>query len=629
MQIIALQLDLARQKESLSFIKSYADFAKQNGYNTMILYLENAVRTKSAPFFHESETYSVEEMCEIVSYMEGIGLDVIPAFENLGHMEKFLEYDELKKHAEGKDGNGGRGWGNENYPNGTNVCVSDEEFRNFADEYIKEVASLFHSEFIHMGLDEVFEFAVCKRCEKELETTTKETLFYHHVMHCRELVKSLGRRMMMWDDFFEYYNVVDRLPRDIVMCCWSYGFIGDEILGHWTGRVRRDPLRIYDTLGFNYLFCTWAPSGISSYRLETLTAYAEKYRPMGAVMTMWECSNRFYLGSYPQIAYAGALWNGRKAEKAEIYKSVLEDSRAAELVAAMQFPSVSLGFSRISAMSECDYLTRYMTRSHLAFFLRELAPCLERTEGRAKDVLQDIVDCAYESLLNLRWQYLGVRYFNATETGSFDVRAFRDEAEEISAGYRELEKNTLALWEKYHGEIESCKDALSKKFRDAQKLFAEQAAGLSGERHGIFYFDGMLPEVYATVRARIELIYRDGEKELIYDGGLKPFTDCYDAGGMYTIRFLAKPKPAEEALFTVYGEGCLYPSGFRYLADGTKYRVAEVRRICGFVEHEEHLITPDSSFAIMGLGDGRKHLDNLTLARVENTVSVRFVKVEK
>jgi hypothetical protein len=42
MELICLQIDLARQKERVDFVKSYMDFAVQNGYNSVLLYLEAA-----------------------------------------------------------------------------------------------------------------------------------------------------------------------------------------------------------------------------------------------------------------------------------------------------------------------------------------------------------------------------------------------------------------------------------------------------------------------------------------------------------------------------------------------------------------------------------------------------------
>ena len=51
MEIIAVQLDLGRQKERFDYIKSFVDNAKKWGYNTIILYIECSIRTKVTPFF--------------------------------------------------------------------------------------------------------------------------------------------------------------------------------------------------------------------------------------------------------------------------------------------------------------------------------------------------------------------------------------------------------------------------------------------------------------------------------------------------------------------------------------------------------------------------------------------------
>ena len=47
---MCLQLGLARQKENVEYIKSYIQFAKQNGYNAVLVYLENVVRTSKTEF---------------------------------------------------------------------------------------------------------------------------------------------------------------------------------------------------------------------------------------------------------------------------------------------------------------------------------------------------------------------------------------------------------------------------------------------------------------------------------------------------------------------------------------------------------------------------------------------------
>ena len=187
LQLRCLQLDLARQKETLEFIKSYVDFAKEHGYNAVLLYLENAVRTPDTAFFNPDNTYSMEEMKEVVEYANAQEMMLIPAFENLGHLEKFFAYPQLQhiaecEHAETEGRGILRGYGNVG-------CTQKAEFYDFIDKYITDVASLFDAPYIHMGLDEPFDFAVCPRCRAEMQKgKTKADLFYEHVMQDRKSV---------------------------------------------------------------------------------------------------------------------------------------------------------------------------------------------------------------------------------------------------------------------------------------------------------------------------------------------------------------------------------------------------------------------------------------------------------
>lgn len=188
-----LQLDLARQKENLEFIKSYADFAAESGYNALILYLENAVRTKDTSFFDPDETYSEQEISEIVDYAEARGLDVIPALENLGHLEKFFMYPELENLSEITDyQREGRGF--DPFKRGACGCITNPDLLKFTDKYIRDVCALFRSKYVHMGLDEPFDLAVCERCKSALAAgSTKSDLFLAHILHTYELCKSMGK----------------------------------------------------------------------------------------------------------------------------------------------------------------------------------------------------------------------------------------------------------------------------------------------------------------------------------------------------------------------------------------------------------------------------------------------------
>lgn len=633
LQLKCLQIDLARQKERVEFVKSYADFAAKYGYNALVLYLENAVRTPSTPFFREEETYSAEEISEIVRYAEGLGLDVIPALENLGHLEKFFLYPELEELSEITDvTTQGRGF--DNYPRGACGCVTNPKLNEFFDRYLEEVCSLFHSDYVHMGLDEPFDLAVCDRCRAAIASgKEKSELFLGHILHTYGLCKKMGKTMMMWDDFFEYADIVYRLPRDIVLCNWNYVFVGDEPQGHWTNRVKKDWFRLYDELGFKYLFCVYAHRASSAYNVDTFTSYAEKYHPLGAVMTTWRRSDSFYQGAYPVIAYAGMKWSGKAdtyGGKTDVYASVLGGNRrAAELLAAMNIVECG-GVPDVSRTCENDYMLKLTYRDALKPVTDRLREYALSAEEEARDILTDIYDYTYEIYLTLLLQKLAVDLYDGYETGRRDKDCLLRRIDEIAAGFAAIKRNGDALWEKYRSGIESFWNRYENKFREiGNRLNTMRECVLSDHSYGVLYAELMLYDPYPTVRNEVCVRYADGTEETVYRGSLKPSVALFEWGGCYGYRFAVRAQKIEYVDFTVYGEGALYPTHFRYVADGKKHVAARAERICGRVSRTENLLYDDTRFAEMGTDDGTAHFNDIDLSKERHTVRVYFRPLAK
>lgn len=61
-QLRLAQLDLARQMETLPYIRDFIDFAARCGYNGVMLYLEDRIKTKSYPFPKDHECYTEEDI---------------------------------------------------------------------------------------------------------------------------------------------------------------------------------------------------------------------------------------------------------------------------------------------------------------------------------------------------------------------------------------------------------------------------------------------------------------------------------------------------------------------------------------------------------------------------------------
>lgn len=628
MELICLQIDLARQKENSEYIKSYIDFAKENGYNSLLVYLENAVRTENTEYFKREETYSKAEIAELVNYGESKGVELIPAFENLGHLEKFMAYPQLSHISECEDAQKeGRALAT---GLGTCGCTQKPELYAFLDKYITEVASLFKSKYVHMGLDEPFDFAVCERCRAEMEKgASKAELFYRHVMHSYELIKGIGKTMMMWDDFFQYADIVERLPREIVFCNWNYYFIGEEPGGHWTNRIKRDWFAYYDKLGFRYMLCTYASSASSTYNVDSFTDYAAKYRPMGALMTAWERSQILYLGMYPLIAYAGKKWNGEiktEEDKVAIYAKYLGSTACAEVVLSLQIPSFYWGNESVGGRCENDYYLKMLHRDQLKWAVKALASYLPTANGLQKDVLSCIYNFVFERYLGLLTERLGGEIFDHYEAKTKSLAYFTEKLDEIAAGYAETESSWKSLWEKYRKGIVSCKNSFAKKYEGKRAMLEQIKADIAkNEGCAVVYADMMMHDGYGTPRADIRVKYEDeAEESVLYQGGVKGTYVGFELGGCYTLRFAAKKKKIEWLTFTAWGEDALYPTHFRYTLNGNKYVVATVETLSGKTENVENLLYNDTRFASVGFNDGLAHFNDIGLCKTRSTVKVTF-----
>ena len=642
MEIIAVQLDLGRQKERFDFIKSFVDNAKKWGYNTIILYIECSIRTKVTPFLAEDDTYSLDEIKEIADYIEASGLNAVPAFENFYHIEKMLQYKEGAWLSEFKDERTeGRGWAPERFKRGAVGCTSNPDFNKFFDAYITEVCSVFHGEYIHMGLDEIFEFAECPKCKARLKNgVTKKDIFFAQVMHNYELVKGMGKTMLMWDDFFEYYDIVSDLPRDIILCHWNYNFVGSETKGHWTNRVRKDWLSIYDRLGFKYVFCAYGSEASSTYNVDTLTAYALKHKPIGAILTTWERAASFYNGIYPLIALCGKLWNGQIDsfdDKVMVYEEVIGDREIAKLLLENQVLTSCLLGTNIGVKAEDDNFVKGLYRGVLKNFVEKLRACLAdetRISGEKRDILLDIYDFAYEKYLTYKINALGCKVFDEYEKENFGFRTadFAEifaELDEAEKGFEEINLNADYLWKKYRDGIKSSGGLMEAEKERRKSLVGNiKHAIVENKGCGVLYLDTVTPDGFGTPKMKITVKYsgENSEKEL-YFGSVKPEAVTFDLGGTSTVRFAMENKPVEYVLLESFGEDSIYVSNVRLLVGGIKYSVCKAEKTSGKVVNEQNIEKCDTTFSELGSHDILAHLDDIKLARIPNGVKLAFGKI--
>ncbi len=623
LDIVALQIDLARQVESVQYIKDYIDFAKENGYNTVFLYLEATVKVACVPFFNDDESYTPDEIREIVAYGNEKGIDIIPALENLAHIENFFRHKELEDLSECEntaiDGRGihaGRG---------DCICTNNPKAIAFLDTYYRQVIELFTSEYVHAGLDEPFDFAVCPVCTEKLKNgATKADFFYDHVMHTYDLVKSLGKKMMMWDDFFVYLDIAHRLPRDIIMCTWNYSFIQDEIPGHWINCKKRDWLKYYDELGFTYMFCTYANKSGSLFNIDSLTNYSDKYHPMGALMTAWIRTTNHYLCSYPVIAYAGRLWSGRikQTDRLKVYTEFLGEE-AADIILNVHGGGTTYQPNNLQI---CENYTHGMysgllTDTYAMKHLRQILNNME--EGFQKDVLKDLYIFRTDSYLPKLQQKISLEVFDNYETRHKKPAYFIQQIQQMKEMSQEAKAYAESLWAKYRVGVKSFQNKFEKHYANRENRYDSMIAELEKkEKHGVFYADLMLYCPYGTPKIVVEIFYKDKSiPATVHRTNAK--VDCVN-----TIRFAMENKAVDYAVFTLHGEGASYPVNFRYTYGGKKYIVSSVTKLAGETKNLKNILSNDTRAAQLGTDDGMAHFNDLTVSRTEHKIKLKFKRLK-
>lgn len=450
----------------------------------------------------------------------------------------------------------------------------------------------------------------------------------------------MGKTMLMWDDFFEYYDIVADLPRDIILCHWNYGFIGSETKGHWTNRVRKDWLSIYDRLGFEYIFCAYGSNASSTYNVDTLTEYALKHKPIGAILTIWERAASFYNGIYPLMALCGKLWNGQIGgfgDRVKIYEDVTGDREIAGLLLKTQVLTSCLIGTNIGVKAEDDSFVKQLYKNALKDFtdkLRDVLADENRICGEQRDMLLDIYDFSLEKYLTYKINSLGYKVFDKYEKENFgngiadfsEVFATLDEAEK---SFEEINENVDYLWKKYRDGIKSSGGLTEAEKERRKTLVSNIKQSIEANRGcGVLYLDTVTPDGFGSPKMKIIVKYagENAESEL-YFGSVKPEVVTFDLGGVATIRFAMKNKPVEYVILESFGEDSIFVSNVRLLFGGVKYSVCGVQKTGGKVINEQNIAKCDTTFAELGESSGIKHLDDVSLAKIPNRVKLCFDKI--
>lgn len=616
-KVKAIQLDLARHMEPISYILEYIDSASRNGFNTLVLYLEGRIRTRSFPYRPAGETYSPEEMGGIVKYAAKKGIEVIPVIPALGHAEHFLTCKDMTHLSEERNGKG-------RFGNATPFvfCISQKETYDFIENYFAEIAEIFPGKNFHAGLDEAWNFGFCPLCRKKWRKEGLGKMFLGHVKKIEDILRKLGKRMWMWDDMFEIFpEELRHAPKNIVMCHWNYdaNIEAEGSQAHFTSRFRQDWLKEYEKLGIDAVFCPW-----DRYvdNIESITKYAKSKKVIGGILTQWEGSPRF-VAAQPFISnFTGRLWNGDSLEKA--WGATINDYYKGSDTSIRESLKIIVSLPRQHFRSDVNY---YMSGS------------LQREEILEQNLLNLAIECLSEKAgtipANRRLEFDKLLWAGKMDMIFWGLRKIIPEIHDplrnsastqelkaklagISSSYRKLMGTLKSSMRKWNIGINPDDMRFMERYRCASILLTDLEGCLKTlpqESDWLVIVRLYLQDFYGSPRLKISAVAKN-KTLAVAEGCFKPDTIFRGrTGGYYDYYF---PLKSNETPELVRIEGWLYGGqGICFIELKNKamnLKPSSLKSFKGPVSNSKAVLTDDSSFAMLGGTGIREQMLNPELA---------------
>jgi hypothetical protein len=177
--------------------------------NTYMPYLEDMFTFRSYPQIGQGRGAWTPELAqELQDYAERYHVQIIPIFQTLGHYENLLLQPQFIHLAE--------------FPGAASLNVSCEATYEFLETVLSEIVPVFRSPYFHIGADESWDVGKGATRERAQKLGVGK-VHVEHYKRVNEIVRRYGKTTMMYADIvLQHPEILEELPRDIVLFDWHY-----------------------------------------------------------------------------------------------------------------------------------------------------------------------------------------------------------------------------------------------------------------------------------------------------------------------------------------------------------------------------------------------------------------------
>ena len=228
----ALMLDPARHFLPVNDVKFFIDQMAHYKYNILQLHLTDdqgwRVEIKKHPKLVGKDYYTQEQLAEIIQYAAQRNIEVIPELDIPGHTVAILAaYPELGcTHTDTLPKIVGK-------TTDLMLCANNQKVYSVYQDIIKEISSLFPSDYIHLGGDEAVieknwtQRTRCQAMMKELGYQKASQLMIPFFSRMLSFVQENNKTPMLWCELDNIYppanDYLFPYPKNVTLVSWRGG----------------------------------------------------------------------------------------------------------------------------------------------------------------------------------------------------------------------------------------------------------------------------------------------------------------------------------------------------------------------------------------------------------------------
>ena len=279
---------------TVAYFKQQIERMAELKINYLSFYIEHVVQPLSHPDFAPANgKLTIAQIKELSAYAEKFHMKLIGSFQSFGHFEKILALPQYRSMGE----------------TSTLISPLDPTAKKFLADVIGELCDAFNAPYFNVNCDETFDLGK-GRSKSYVDSVGAAKFYADHLKFLYDVVKSHGKKMMMWGDVaLQHEEVLDMLPKDVIYLTWEYG-----------DKNNFDPwIQPFVKRGLEFMVC---PGILNSYRMFPDMAMAKaningflkegkKNGSTGAFTTIWDDGGTYLFAGdwYGVYVAADKSWN--------------------------------------------------------------------------------------------------------------------------------------------------------------------------------------------------------------------------------------------------------------------------------------------------------------------------------